>query len=269
MSTRCDALLLVSGLSRTFSGIHAVDDLSFSVMPGSIVGLIGPNGSGKSTTIDCITGFTPADQGRVELDGIDISRGRPEGIARAGITRTFQNVRVYERLSLIENVLIGRQAFNNVAWWQALAGTRAARRAEDRARGRAHSLLELVELGGKAAMPAGSLSYGQKKLLALAMTLIADPLIVILDEPLAGVNPTVGRRVSDLIDNLNKQGQTFVIVEHNVPFIMRHCEKVIVLEQGRKLVEGPPSLIREDERVLEAYLGKSDAVAMELAFHGR
>jgi branched-chain amino acid transport system ATP-binding protein len=262
-------LLAVKSLSKAFSGIHAVDDLSFSVEKGSIVGLIGPNGSGKSTTIDCMTGFTAADSGTVVLAGVDLSDARPEHIAQAGITRTFQNVRVYDRLTLVENVLIARQSFDRVSWWQSLSGMAAATTADDRALGRGRELIDLVGLGRLAGFPAGFLSYGQKKLLALAMTLISDPRIVILDEPLAGVNPTVIRRISELIDKLNREGQTFIIVEHNVQFIMQHCHKVIVMEQGRKLAEGPPALIREDDRVLQAYLGNADKVAMELAFHGR
>ncbi|MER9503920.1 ABC transporter ATP-binding protein [Mesorhizobium sp. M0579] len=262
-------LLGVKHLSKAFSGVHAVDDFGFTVERGAIVGLIGPNGSGKSTTIDCITGFTAADLGTVMLDGVSLTGARAEQVAQAGMVRTFQNVRVYDRLSLIENVLIARQAYDNVSWWQVLAASPACRTAEARARDRGRELIHLVGLAAMMEFPAAFLSYGQKKLLALAMTLMSDPKIVILDEPLAGVNPTVIRRVATLIRSLNDSGQTFIIVEHNVQFIMDHCSKVVVMEQGRKLAEGPPALIREDERVLHAYLGKADAVAMELAFHGR
>lgn len=262
-------LLSVQNLTKSFSGITAVDDLSFTVAPGEILGLIGPNGSGKSTSIDCITGFTKADHGTTTLDGADLSRARPEQIAQAGLARTFQNVRVYDRLTLTENVLIARQAYDHVPWWKVLAGSQASTTAEQRARDRGRELIHLVGLGAMSGFPAAFLSYGQKKLLALAMALMSDPKIVILDEPLAGVNPTVIRKVAGLIATLNNSGQTFIIVEHNVQFIMDHCSRVVVMEQGRKLAEGRPSLIREDERVLQAYLGKADAVAMELAFHGR
>ncbi|RWO70148.1 MAG: ABC transporter ATP-binding protein [Mesorhizobium sp.] len=262
-------LLSVEGLSKSFSGIRAVDDLTFVVERGEILGLIGPNGSGKSTSIDCITGFTRADQGSVLLDGKRLTGARAEQVAQAGLSRTFQNVRVYDRLTLMENVLIARQAYDGVPWWQALAGTQACRGAERRAGERGRELIHLVGLATMSAFPAAFLSYGQKKLLALAMALMSNPKIVILDEPLAGVNPTVIRRIAGLIQSLNGDGQTFIIVEHNVQFIMEHCSRVVVMEQGRKLAEGPPSLIKEDERVLHAYLGKADAVAMELAFHGQ
>ncbi|MFK8252075.1 ABC transporter ATP-binding protein [Ancylobacter terrae] len=266
--SRDETLLAVRSLAKAFAGVRAVDDVSFTVNRGEIVGLIGPNGSGKSTTIDCITRFTLADRGSVLLDGADLSSASPEDVARAGLVRTFQNVRVYDRLTLIENALIARQSYDRVGWWQSFLGGGAARRAELRAAERARELIELVGLGAVATFPASFLSYGQKKLLALAMALMSDPKVIILDEPLAGVNPTVIRRVAGLIDQLNRQGQTFVIVEHNVQFIMDHCHKVVVMEQGAKIAEGPPAIIREDERVLDAYLGKADAIAMELAFHG-
>ncbi|WP_027161964.1 ABC transporter ATP-binding protein [Mesorhizobium sp. WSM1293] len=262
-------LLSVEGLSKSFSGIRAVDDLTFVVERGEILGLIGPNGSGKSTSIDCITGFARADQGSVLLDGKRLTGARAERIAQAGLSRTFQNVRVYDRLTLMENVLIARQSYDGVRWWEALAATQACRTAERGASERGRELIHLVGLAAMAAFPAAFLSYGQKKLLALAMALMSNPKIVILDEPLAGVNPTVIRRIAGLIQSLNGNGQTFIIVEHNVQFIMEHCSRVVVMEQGRKLAEGPPSLIKEDERVLHAYLGKADAVAMEIAFHGQ
>lgn len=262
-------LLSVEGLSKSFSGVKAVDDLTFAVERGEILGLIGPNGSGKSTSIDCITGFAKADLGTVLLDGKLLIGARAEQIAQAGLARTFQNVRVYDRLTLMENVLIARQSYDDVPWWKALAATQTCRDAERRAGERGRDLIQLVGLAAMTNFPAAFLSYGQKKLLALAMALMSDPKIVILDEPLAGVNPTVIRRIADLIQSLNGAGQTFIIVEHNVQFIMDHCSRVVVMEQGRKLAEGPPSLIKEDERVLHAYLGKADAVAMELAFHGQ
>jgi branched-chain amino acid transport system ATP-binding protein len=189
-------------------------------------------------------------------------------IARAGLTRTFQNVRVYEKLTLLENTMISRQAFDRISWVSALIGSRSARDADEAALHRGGELIELVGLGKMIDFPAAFLSYGQKKLLALAMTLMSSPQLIVLDEPLAGVNPTVVKRVANLISNLNRAGQTFIIVEHNVQFIMEHCHKVIVMEQGRKLVEGAPSVIRENPRVLSAYLGKADAIAKELAFHG-
>ncbi len=261
------ALLRVDNLAKHYGAIRAVDGISMTVTRGEIVGLIGPNGCGKSTTIDCITGFTRASGGSVFLDDADMSGTAAEQIARNGMVRTFQNVRVYDRLTLAENLATARQTYDRLAWWQSYFETRASRLAEARADEKASELLEVVGLTKLADMPAGFLSYGQKKLLALAMTLMADPKLVILDEPLAGVNPTVIRRIARLIETLNSTGLTFIIVEHNVQFIMQHCHRVIVMEQGRELANGPPALIRTDDRVLRAYLGSADQVAKELAFH--
>jgi branched-chain amino acid transport system ATP-binding protein len=267
MTTEASTLLAVSDLSKVYAGIRAVDGLSLTVSTGEIVGLIGPNGCGKSTTIDCITGFTRPTSGKVLLRGQDISGLPAETIAAAGMSRTFQNVRVYDRLSLLENLAIARQSFDRMPWWHSYLNTITCRHAEDRAREKARTLVRLIGLAALAEAPAGLLSYGQKKLLALAMTLMGKPRLVILDEPLAGVNPTVIRRVADLIRELNAGGITFLIVEHNVQFIMQHCQRVIVMEQGRELANGEPAIIRQDERVLRAYLGSGQAVDRELAYH--
>jgi branched-chain amino acid transport system ATP-binding protein len=262
-----DVLLRVSRLAKAFAGLKAVDDLYFEVERGQILGLIGPNGSGKSTSIDCITGFARPDAGRVSLAGVDITGARPDRIARAGMVRTFQNVRTYDRLTLLENLEIARQECDGIGWLEAVCGSARLTLRDETARSRGIELLDLIGMQRYADAPAGILSYGQKKLLALAMTLISDPKLVILDEPLAGVNPTIIRLLSLLLDDLNRRGQTFLIIEHNVGFIMKHCHVVVVLEQGRKLAEGPASVIREDERVLRTYLGNADALAAELAFH--
>jgi branched-chain amino acid transport system ATP-binding protein len=260
-------LLRVEHLTRRFAGIAAVDDVSFEVARGSITGLIGPNGSGKSTTIDCISGFLKPDAGRVTLDGRDLTSASPETVAWAGMMRTFQNVRIYERLSVLDNLVVAAQDLRRFSLPSLICRAAAPRRAEQALRERGRSHLELVSMQRYADAPAGILSYGQRKLVALAMSLMSEPDLIILDEPLAGVNPTVVRRISALIDRLNAGGQSFVIIEHNVDFVMRHCHQVIVLDQGRKLVEGPPDLVRNDERVLEAYLGGRHAPTLEAALH--
>jgi branched-chain amino acid transport system ATP-binding protein len=260
-------LLKVDGLSKSFGAVRAVDGINMTITTGEIVGLIGPNGCGKSTTIDCVTGFARPSGGRIMFAGKDLTGLKPDRIAAAGLLRTFQNVRVYDRLTLVENLAIARQSHDRLAWWQSYLGTSATRACEEKARERGRELVDIIGLTRLADMPAGFLSYGQKKLLALAMTLMADPELVILDEPLAGVNPTVIRRVAELILKLNREGITFLIVEHNVQFIMQQCHRVIVMEQGRQLANGPPNLIWEDDRVLQAYLGSADRVAKELAFH--
>jgi ABC-type branched-subunit amino acid transport system ATPase component len=250
-----NALLEVHGLSKAFAGIRAVDGISFAIKPGSMTGLIGPNGSGKSTTIDCISGFQTPDGGRVVLAGRDITGARPQKIARAGLMRTFQTVRVYEQLSLRDNLTIAAQQFDAAGWFDELVRTRRYREAVEAAETRARALVELVGLARYDALEARILSYGQKKLLALAAALMPKPAIVVLDEPVAGVNPSRIREVEDVLRQLNTAGETFLIVEHNVEFITNLCDNVIVLDQGRKLAEGPAAEVHKDARVLEAYLG--------------
>lgn len=249
------ALLEVDGLAKAYRGVHAVADVSFGVAAGAITGLIGPNGSGKSTTIDCISGFQRPDRGRVTLDGADITGLPPQRIARAGLVRTFQTVRVYDQFDLVANLLVAIEPFRTVGWHDALLRTARYRAARAAAEARARELLELVGLTRLAAAPASILSYGQKKLLALAAVLMSKPRLVVLDEPVAGVNPTRINEVAGILRKANEAGVSFLIIEHNVEFITGLCDRVVVFDQGRKLTEGPPAEVHGDPRVLDAYLG--------------
>ncbi|HZB93613.1 MAG TPA: ATP-binding cassette domain-containing protein, partial [Stellaceae bacterium] len=221
-------LLEVEGLAKSYRGIRAVAGVSFAVAAGTITGMIGPNGSGKSTTIDCLSGFQRADGGRILLEGRDITGLPPQQIARAGLVRTFQTVRVYEEFDLIANLLVVVEPFRHTAWPEALLRMRRYRAARDAAEARARELIELVGLTRLAAAPAGILSYGQKKLLALAAALMSQPRLVVLDEPVAGVNPTRINEVAEILRKANAAGTTFLIVEHNVEFITGLCQHVIV-----------------------------------------
>jgi branched-chain amino acid transport system ATP-binding protein len=254
-------LLEVRGLSKHYLGLTAVDSLSYQVEAGSIVGLIGPNGSGKSTSIDCISGFQKADAGEWFLDGQPLSHLPPHRIARAGLTRTFQTVRAYDELSLLENLCVAAQESDGSGWLAALRRSADVREKEAKAAERGRALLETVGLSRYADAPAAILSYGQRKLLAIAASMMAHPRVVVLDEPVAGVNPTMVRRIEKVIQQLNAEGVTLVIVEHNVDFIMNLCQRVVVLESGQKIADGPPGLIRSDPRVLAAYLGQAGAKA--------
>jgi ABC-type branched-subunit amino acid transport system ATPase component len=248
-------LLQVIGLSKAFNGVRAVQQASFEVETGSITGLIGPNGSGKTTTIDCISGFQPIDSGRVLLAGAEITNCRPAIVARAGLIRTFQNVRVYDSYNLIDNLMVAEAPFRGLNWYDALARTRAFCAARTAAEDRARELIDLVGLVSLIDAPAIVLSYGQKKLLAFAAAMMSRPKLIVLDEPVAGVNPTRINEVGRMLRRANAAGMSFLIVEHNVEFINSLCHKVIVFEQGSKLTEGAPDEVRNDPRVLDAYLG--------------
>jgi ABC-type branched-subunit amino acid transport system ATPase component len=255
------AILEVANLRKSYAGVHALDGVSFAVEAGSITGLIGPNGSGKSTAIDCISGFQKRDGGRIVLAGRDISGLAAHRIARAGLMRTFQTVRIYERLSLRDNLAIAAQQFDPATWVDELLRTRRYREAVDKAEARARALVELIGLKRYWEIETGILSYGQKKLVALAAALMPHPRIVVLDEPVAGVNPSRIREIEVALAELNRAGETFLIVEHNVEFITNLCHRVIVLDQGKKLAEGTAAEIHTDSRVLEAYLGMTPEMA--------
>jgi len=260
--TAARALLEVRGLTKRYLGLTAVDDMAFEVEAGAVIGLIGPNGSGKSTIVDCLSGFQPADEGHWLLDGHELTGLPGHRIARAGLTRTFQTVRAYDELTLLDSLRVSAQESDGVGWLQALSRGSRLRAAEAASAARGRDLLATVGLAEYAAAPAAILSYGQRKLLAIAAAMMARPKLVVLDEPVAGVNPTMIRRIEQVIHQLNAEGVTLVIVEHNVDFIMSLCRRVIVVEAGEKIADGPPSLIRSDPRVLAAYLGQRRAAEL-------
>jgi branched-chain amino acid transport system ATP-binding protein len=248
-------LLVVEELTKRYYGLTAVDGLSFAVPASGIIGLIGPNGSGKSTSVDCISGFQAADGGRWFLDGVELTGLPPYRHATAGLSRTFQEVRAYDELSLLDNLTVAAQEHDGHGWWAAFTSSPAQRRTEAAATRRAAELLALVNLDAYAQAPASVLSYGQRKLLAIAAAMMSAPKIIVLDEPVAGVNPTMIRQIEGIVRRLNGDGVALLLIEHNLDFIMNLCHRIIVLEQGRKIAEGLPAAIRSDPRVLAAYIG--------------
>lgn len=235
-----DAILEADGLTKEFGNLVAVDDVSFTVDSGSFVGLIGPNGAGKSTLFDLVTGLLSPTSGSVYFDGEDVTGNKLQTNAAEGLVRTFQQTRVLERMTVRENLLIASQI-------------------SDRPEDRADELLELIELDEKSDDLARDLSYGQQKLVSISQTLMLEPELVLLDEPLAGVNPTMENKILDMIHSFIEQGKTFVLVEHDMDIVMGECEDVIVMESGELLTRGSPEQVQSDERVLEAYFGSEEA----------
>ena len=249
-------LLEIRGLTKHFLGVTAVDRVDLAVEPGELVSLIGPNGSGKTTLFNCVTGYVPADSGRIAFRGHELTGAPPHRVARLGVARTFQQVSVFPRLSALDNLLVFLQQHQEEALLARLVRTPRLKRLEAEAVERARSLLDVVGLGAKADAPAGSLSYGQRKLLAFAGALMADPELLLLDEPAAAVNPTMIEQMKGHILALHRQGKTVVLVEHNMDVVMDISQRVVVLDHGQKIAEGPPEVIRRDPRVIEAYFGR-------------
>jgi neutral amino acid transport system ATP-binding protein len=241
------SLLEARGVSKSFGGIRALDTCSISVEPGSITGLIGPNGSGKTTLFNVMTGYERVDSGQVLFQGQTITNTSPDKVFRLGIGRTFQLTRIFRRLTVLENMHVAAQRNDLKGLLSRWSSTHEQKRCLE--------LLDFVGLTPLKDMPAGNLSYGQKKLLEFAFILIAEPQVILLDEPAGGVNPTMINYLANRIRTLNQQGTTFLIVEHNMEFVMGLCDKVMVMHRGARIAEGPPTEVRADPAVLEAYLG--------------
>jgi len=233
------ATLRAEGVSKAFGGLQALNGCSLTAEAGHITGLIGPNGSGKTTLFNAITGYERIDAGQVFLDDRRITGASPQRVFALGVGRTFQLTRIFPRLTVLENMLV-----------PARRG-----RSSRQHRERAMELLAFTGIAGHAGALAGTLSFGQRKLLELAYVLVADPAVVLLDEPAGGVNPSLILQIADRIRELNRAGRTFLIVEHNMEFVMGLCHQVTVLDSGTVVASGPPEAVRINPRVLDAYLG--------------
>jgi neutral amino acid transport system ATP-binding protein len=241
------SLLEAKGVSKAFGGIQALEACSITVEQGSITGLIGPNGSGKTTLFNVMTGYEQVDSGQVFFQGKPITNVTPDKVFRLGVGRTFQLTRVFPRLTVLENMHVAAQRGN-------LRGL-LSRWSSSHEQQRAIELLDFVGLTKLKNLPAGNLSYGQKKLLEFAYILIAEPQVILLDEPAGGINPTMINYLTERIRTLNERGVTFLIVEHNMEFVMGLCNRIMVMHRGTKIAEGVPEEVRANPEVLEAYLG--------------
>jgi branched-chain amino acid transport system ATP-binding protein len=254
--SRTVALLEVRDLHRSFYGVRALDGVNLAVEPGTITGLIGPNGAGKTTLFNCVSGLVRPQRGRVLLDGRDITGWRADRVTQAGLVRTFQVARGFPRLSVLENLLLYGARQPGERLWPVLARPAAVRRREEALRERARAVARRLNLLRVADAAAAELSGGQKKLLELGRALMTDPRLILLDEPIAGVNPTLAREIAEHLQALCGEGLTFLIIEHHLDLIARLCRPVIVMAEGRHLAEGAFAEVAADPRVQEAYMGR-------------
>ncbi len=250
------ALLEIRDLRRSFGGVAAHDGADLTVEAGRITGLIGPNGAGKTTLFNVVSGLLPPDSGSVKLAGADVTGWRSDRLARAGLARTFQIARGLAKLSVIENLMLYGHDQPGEATWAAIARPAAARRCEEALRERAIEVARRLEILAVGDNRAEDLSGGQKKLLELGRALMAEPKLILLDEPAAGVNPALAKRLASHILALKDQGLTFVVIEHNMGLIAELCDHVVVLAQGRRLAEGSFGEIKADHAVQDAYMGR-------------
>jgi branched-chain amino acid transport system ATP-binding protein len=255
------SMLSIRGVGKHFGGLQVLQDVTFEVPGGSIFGLIGPNGAGKTTVFNLVTGLLQASAGSIAFQGRDLAGVAPHHITRLGIARTFQNIRIFKEMTLLENVMVGMHHLVDYGPLALFFATPACRNAERRARERALELLSWVKLDHKARLFADSLSYGDQRKLEFARALATEPKLLLLDEPVAGMNPSEKDVLMEEIRNIRDRGYGIFLIEHDMRFVMGLCDRIAVLNFGRIIAEGAPEGIRNHPDVIEAYLGRDESEA--------